>query len=31
MFDFDALNAVIGTPEMLARSKRYAGDGSGPK
>ena len=31
MFDFDALNAVIGTPEMLARSKRYAGDGPGSK
>jgi 2-methylisocitrate lyase-like PEP mutase family enzyme len=25
MFDFDALNALIGTPDMLARGKRYAG------
>ena len=25
MFDFDALNGLIGTPEMLARGKRYAG------
>jgi 2-methylisocitrate lyase-like PEP mutase family enzyme len=25
MFDFDALNAVIGTPEMLAMGKRYEG------
>ncbi len=25
MFDFDQLNAVIGTPEMLARGKRYEG------
>ena len=31
MFDFNALNAVIGTPEMLARGKRYAGDGAGSK
>ena len=31
MFDFNALNAVIGTPEMLARGKRYAGDVSGSK
>jgi 2-methylisocitrate lyase-like PEP mutase family enzyme len=23
MFDFQGLNAVIGTPEMLALSKRY--------
>jgi 2-methylisocitrate lyase-like PEP mutase family enzyme len=26
MFDFDALNRLIGTPEMLERGKRYAGD-----
>jgi 2-methylisocitrate lyase-like PEP mutase family enzyme len=26
MFDFDALNAVIGTPEMLAMGKLYEGD-----
>jgi 2-methylisocitrate lyase-like PEP mutase family enzyme len=26
MFDFDALNAVIGAPEMLALGKRYAGE-----
>ncbi len=25
MHDFDSLNAVIGTPEMLARGKRYEG------
>jgi 2-methylisocitrate lyase-like PEP mutase family enzyme len=25
MFDFDGLNAVIGTPEMLAAGKRYEG------
>jgi 2-methylisocitrate lyase-like PEP mutase family enzyme len=25
MFDFDALNGLIGTPEMLERGKRYAG------
>ena len=25
MFDFDALNALIGTPEMLERGKHYAG------
>jgi 2-methylisocitrate lyase-like PEP mutase family enzyme len=25
MFDFDALNQLIGTPEMLERGKRYAG------
>jgi 2-methylisocitrate lyase-like PEP mutase family enzyme len=24
MFDFDALNRLIGTPEMLERGKRYA-------
>jgi len=23
MFDFDALNRLIGTPDMLARGKRY--------
>ena len=23
MFDFEALNELIGTPEMLARGKRY--------
>jgi 2-methylisocitrate lyase-like PEP mutase family enzyme len=28
MYDFDALNAVIGTPEMLALGKRYASDKS---
>jgi 2-methylisocitrate lyase-like PEP mutase family enzyme len=26
MFDFDALNAVIGTPEMIALGKSYEGD-----
>jgi 2-methylisocitrate lyase-like PEP mutase family enzyme len=26
MFDFDALNDLIGTPDMLERGKRYAGD-----
>jgi 2-methylisocitrate lyase-like PEP mutase family enzyme len=26
MFDFDALNAVIGTPEMIAFGKSYEGD-----
>ena len=25
MFDFDALNRLIGTPEMLERGKHYAG------
>jgi 2-methylisocitrate lyase-like PEP mutase family enzyme len=30
MFDFDALNDLIGTPEMLARGKRYEAV-SGPK
>jgi hypothetical protein len=24
MFDFDALNRLIGTPEMLERGQRYA-------
>ncbi|MGL4441633.1 MAG: isocitrate lyase/PEP mutase family protein [Bosea sp. (in: a-proteobacteria)] len=28
MFDFDALNAVIGTPEMIALGKSYEGDNS---
>jgi 2-methylisocitrate lyase-like PEP mutase family enzyme len=28
MFDFDALNRLIGTPEMLELGKRYAGDES---
>lgn len=27
MYDFDGLNAVIGTPEMLARGKKYDADG----
>lgn len=27
MFDFDELNAVIGTPDMLARGKVYEGNG----
>ncbi len=26
MFDFDALNAVIGTPEMLALGRTYEGE-----
>ena len=26
MFDFDGLNALLGTPETLARGKRYEGD-----
>ncbi len=26
MFDFDGLNRVIGTPEMLARGTRYDGE-----
>ena len=26
MFDFDSLNAVIGTPEMLALGRRYEED-----
>jgi 2-methylisocitrate lyase-like PEP mutase family enzyme len=29
MFDFDALNEVIGTPEMLALGKSYEGGGEG--
>jgi 2-methylisocitrate lyase-like PEP mutase family enzyme len=28
MLDFDGLNAVIGTPEMLAQGKRYEGGGA---
>ena len=33
MFDFDALNRLIGTPEMLERGRRYAGPepGAGAK
>ena len=31
MFDFNALNALIGTPETLARGKRYADDETGQK
>ena len=27
MFDFDGLNGLIGTPELLARGKRYEGGG----
>jgi 2-methylisocitrate lyase-like PEP mutase family enzyme len=27
MFDFQSLNAAIGTPEMLALGKRYEGGG----
>jgi 2-methylisocitrate lyase-like PEP mutase family enzyme len=30
MFDFDALNRLIGTPEMLERGKRYAGAAEQP-
>jgi 2-methylisocitrate lyase-like PEP mutase family enzyme len=30
MFDFDALNRLIGTPDMLARGKRYASYEPGP-
>jgi 2-methylisocitrate lyase-like PEP mutase family enzyme len=26
MFDFDELNRRIGTPELLAQGRRYAGD-----
>jgi hypothetical protein len=26
MFDFEAINRLVGTPEMLARGARYAGD-----
>ena len=28
MFDFDALNELIGTPEMLARGKQYEASAS---
>ncbi len=31
MFDFEALNALIGTPQMLEESKRYAGEPSTPR
>jgi 2-methylisocitrate lyase-like PEP mutase family enzyme len=31
MFNFDALNDLIGTPDMLERGKRYAGDGPSTK
>lgn len=27
MFDFDALNELVGTPDMIERGKHYAGDG----
>jgi 2-methylisocitrate lyase-like PEP mutase family enzyme len=30
MFDFDGLNRLIGTPEMLARGKSYAGNEFAP-
>ncbi len=30
MFDFNALNALIGTPETLERGKRYAGEAPAP-
>ncbi len=30
MFDFDGLNRLIGTPEMLARGRRYEGDEFSP-
>jgi hypothetical protein len=26
MFDFDALNELVGTPDMIERGKRYAGE-----
>lgn len=29
MLDFDGLNALIGTPEMLAAGRRYGGEGGG--
>jgi hypothetical protein len=29
MFSFDQLNAVIGTPEMLALGRAYEPDGDG--
>jgi 2-methylisocitrate lyase-like PEP mutase family enzyme len=28
MYDFDGLNAVLGTPEMLAQGDRYSGEPS---
>jgi 2-methylisocitrate lyase-like PEP mutase family enzyme len=31
MFDFDALNALIGTPQMMEEGKRYAGDAPAPR
>ena len=31
MFDFDALNSLIGTPEMLERGKQYEAAASAPK
>lgn len=31
MFDFDSLNAVIGTPEMLELGRSYEHPGNGPK
>jgi 2-methylisocitrate lyase-like PEP mutase family enzyme len=31
MFDFDALNALIGTPQMMEEGKRYAGDAPMPR
>ena len=30
MFDFDALNGLIGTPDMLARGRRYADHDTAP-
>jgi 2-methylisocitrate lyase-like PEP mutase family enzyme len=30
MFDFDGLNRLLGTPEMLARGKAYEGDKASP-
>ncbi len=30
MFDFDALNSLIGTPDMLARGRRYADHDTAP-
>jgi hypothetical protein len=29
MLDFDGLNGLIGTPELLARARRYDGDDPG--
>jgi 2-methylisocitrate lyase-like PEP mutase family enzyme len=31
MFDFEVLNALIGTPQMLEESKRYAGEPAAPR